>query len=74
MASMAIKALAVDDTNTHHLIIGLNRENIESILRGDVFTLPQGAAPLTEESDIVVLFAETDEQLAKRFPPSLRPC
>ena len=71
---MAVKAIAVDDANTHHLIIGLNRENIESLLRGDVFTLPHGmAVPLSEESDIVVLFAETDEDLGKRFPPSMRP-
>jgi len=28
---------------------------------------------LTEESDIVVLFAETDAELEMRFPPSLRP-
>jgi hypothetical protein len=66
---MAIKAIAVDDSNTHHLIIGLNRENIESILRGDVFTLPPGAAPLTADSDIVILFAEADTELEKRFPP-----
>jgi hypothetical protein len=66
---MAIKAIAVDDTNTHHLLIGLNRENVESILRGDVFSLPKGAAPLTVDSDIVIIFAETDEELAKRFPP-----
>jgi hypothetical protein len=66
---MAITALAVDNTNTHHLLIGLNRENVESTLRGDVFTLPKGAAPLTVDSDIVIIFAETNEDLAKRFPP-----
>jgi len=41
---MAVKAIVVDDSNIHHLIVGLNRENVESILRGDVFTLPRGAA------------------------------
>ena len=72
---MAIKAVAVDDENTEHLIIGLNRENIESLLRGDVFTLPRGVVPTLVEnrSDIVLLFAETDQELAKRFPPSMRP-
>ena len=66
---MAIKAIAVDDSNTHHLIIGLNRENVESLLRGDVFTLPPGAQGLSADSDIVIVFAETDADLEKRFPP-----
>jgi hypothetical protein len=71
---MAIKAVAVDDQNTEHLIIGLNRENVNDLLDGDVFTLPGGVAIcITEESDIVLLFAETDDDLAKRFPPRLRP-
>jgi hypothetical protein len=72
---MAVKAIMVDEDNIQHLIIGLNRENIESLLRGDVFTLPSGQVPaLTEnESDIVLLFAETDEDLTKRFPPAMRP-
>lgn len=70
---MAIKAICVDDTDTHHLLIGLNRENIDSILNGDVFTLPRGAAPLTVDSDIVILFAETDAELEKRFPPKPLP-
>jgi hypothetical protein len=66
---MAIKAIAVDDSDTHHLLIGLNRKDIDSLLRGDVFTLPRGGVPLTEDSDIVLVFAETDEELEKRFPP-----
>jgi hypothetical protein len=71
---MAVKAIVVDESNTQHLIIGLNRENVESLLRGDVFTLPRGIVPeLTEGSDIVLLFAETDKDLEKRFPPALRP-
>ena len=71
---MAIKAIAVDDTNTEHLIIGLSRKDVESLLGGDVFTLARGTIPnLTENSDIVLLFAETDEDLGKRFPPSMRP-
>jgi hypothetical protein len=41
---------------------------------GDVFTLPHGVAiTLTENSDIVPLFAETDADLERRFPPVLRP-
>jgi hypothetical protein len=71
---MAIKAVAVDDENTQHLIIGLNRDNVNDLLDGDVFTLPRGmAVTLTEKSDIVLLFAETDEELEKRFPARLRP-
>jgi hypothetical protein len=71
---MAIKAVALDDENTQHLIIGLNRGNVNSLLNGDVFTLPHGVAiTLTENSDIVLLFAETDDDLAKRFPPRMRP-
>ena len=67
---MAVKAIALDDDNVQHLIIGLNRENIESLLRGDVFRLPRGIVPeLTADSDIVLLFAETDDDLGKRFPP-----
>ncbi|MBV8829034.1 MAG: hypothetical protein JO108_07355 [Acidobacteriaceae bacterium] len=53
---------------------GLNRENVESLLNGDVFTFPPGMlSGLSEESDVVLLFAETDQELDKRFPPSLRP-
>jgi hypothetical protein len=71
---MAIKAVAVDDQNTQYLIIGLDRDNVNSLLDGDVFTLPGGIPiSLTDKSDIVLLFAETDEDLAKRFPPRLRP-
>jgi len=71
---MAIKAVAIDDENTQHLVIGLNRENVNSLLDCDVFTLPKGIAiSLTEDSDIVLLFAETGKELEKRFPPMLRP-
>jgi hypothetical protein len=71
---MAVKAIVVDDSGTHHLFIGLNRQNVDSLLRGDVFTLSGGnLRVLSENSDVVVLFAETDQELEKRFPPSLRP-
>jgi hypothetical protein len=47
----------------------LNRDNINSLLDGDVFTLPKGVAfCITEESDIVLQFAETDEDLEKQLP------
>jgi hypothetical protein len=71
---MAIKAVLVDESSTHHLILGLNRENIDSLLSGNVFKFPKGMlSGLSEDSDIVLLFAETDQQLEKRFPPTLRP-
>jgi hypothetical protein len=65
---MALKATILDDDNTPHLLIGLSRENIESIERGEVFVLPPGKnVPLTEESDIVILFEETDDDLVERM-------
>jgi hypothetical protein len=72
---MALKAILFDKENIQHLVIGLNRENVDSLLRGDVFTLPPGPVPaLTEnKSDIILLFAETDEELGQRLPPTLRP-
>jgi hypothetical protein len=71
---MAIKAVAVDDENTEHLVIGINWDEVKSLLDGDIFKLPQGAAiSLTENSDIVLLFADTDEELEKRFPPGAQP-
>ena len=74
MAFMAIKAVAVDDQNAQDLIIGLNRDNINSLLDGDVFTLPKGiAVSIMEQRDIVLLFAETDEEFEKTLPPVLRP-
>ena len=57
---MAIKAIVADEENIQHLIIGLNREDVESLLRGAVFKLPRGLVPvLTEDkSDIMLLFAK----------------
>lgn len=71
---MAINAIVVDGENVQHLFIGLNRENVESLLRDHVFTLPSGAVPVLTEgkSDIVVLFGETDDDLAERFLATLR--
>jgi hypothetical protein len=70
---MSIKAIAVDEQDVQHLIVGLSREDVNTILKGDVLVLPPGIPDLTAASDIVVLFAETDEELAQRFPPALRP-
>jgi hypothetical protein len=71
---MAVKAILVDDESTQHLAIGLNRESINSLLAGDVFTLPGGVpVSLSADSDVVLLFAETDADLEQRFPPALRP-
>jgi hypothetical protein len=46
---MAVKAIAVDQDDVQHLIIGLNRENIDSLLRGDIFKLPSGSVPAREQ-------------------------
>jgi hypothetical protein len=57
--SMAIKAVWVDKEGVQHLIIGLSRENVNTLVDGEVFTLPQGlAASITSKSDIVLLFAD----------------
>jgi hypothetical protein len=71
---MSIKAVVVDTGDIHHLIVGLNRKDVETILEGNVLTLPAGfLVGLTEQSDVVLLFAETDEDLDRRFPRNLRP-
>jgi hypothetical protein len=73
LSSRPTPAVETRFLNTQHLIIGLNRKDVDTILRGDVLTLPPGMPELSEASDIVVLFAETDKELAQRFPPALRP-
>ena len=71
---MVIKAVLAHEFGTHHLILGLNREDVESLLNGDVFTLPGGMlSGMSEDCNVVLLFAETDDELASRFPPRLRP-
>ena len=72
---MGIKALASDSKNVQRLIIWLNRENMEALLRGEVLFMIPGGIPLTltADDDIAVIFAETDDELAKRLPPVLRP-
>ncbi|MGA8026626.1 MAG: hypothetical protein WB992_05730 [Bryobacteraceae bacterium] len=34
---MAVKAVVVDASGAHHLILGLDRENMDWLLDGDVF-------------------------------------
>lgn len=65
---MAIKALCADESDNVHLLLGLNRENLESILRGDTFYFPAGALPLNEKSEIALVFRETDEELGDLLP------
>jgi hypothetical protein len=58
-------------TAPHHW---LNRENVESLLNGHMLTFPPGMlSGLSEESDVVLLFAETDQELEKCFLPMRRP-
>jgi len=72
---MAIKATCIDESQTVHLLIGLNRENVEALLRGETLTLPPGSVPLDVDSEIAIVFAETDEELvqnrlsASELPP-----
>ncbi len=62
---MAIKATCIDEAQVLHLLIGLNRANLEALLRGEAVTLPADENPLAAESDIAVVFAETDEELVQ---------
>jgi hypothetical protein len=66
---MAVKATCIDDAQIVHLLIGLNRENIDSLLRGETLTLPPGAVALSDGSEIVIVLAETDEELVERSLP-----
>jgi hypothetical protein len=67
---MAIQAVARDGSDIQHLIIGLNRDDVQSIMRGEVFTLPRrvGGIELSRYSDIIMLFAETDDELLRCLP------
>lgn len=69
---MAIKASFVDD-DTLHLVIGLTRKNMNTLLNGNVLILPAGyLTGFTENSDVVLLFAETEKDLERRLPPALK--
>ena len=65
---MALKALFADEENNVHLILGLTREALDTIQRGEVYVLPAGkGVPLGENSRIIILFEETDEELGQRI-------
>jgi len=67
---MSVRATCIDDRSVVHLRIGLNRENIETILAGGILTLPRKRGiQLSDESDIDIVFAETDEELMKKHLP-----
>jgi hypothetical protein len=67
---MAIRATCLDDNGTLHVVIGLNRANIEALLQGQALTLPPSDVLMTEASRIAIIFAETDEELInERIPP-----
>ena len=69
---MGLKAWFQDENNTTHLLIGLNRENVESLQRGDVFTLPPGEAlSLSDDSDIILIYEDTDEKLVERMKANM---
>jgi hypothetical protein len=70
---MAIKAVCVDDHDTMHLLLGVNRKEVESLLRGDRFTFPPGGVSLSSASKITLFFAETDDELEKHLPPPVAP-
>jgi len=57
--------------NVHNLVIGLNRENVNVILAGEVITLPAGYLEgLNAESDVVLIFGETNAEIEQCFPPA----
>jgi hypothetical protein len=62
---MAIKATCIDESQTVRLLIGLNRENVEALLRGETLTLPPGMVPFDVDGEIAIVFAETDEELVQ---------
>jgi hypothetical protein len=70
---MAISATCLDDANTVHLLIGLNREDVESLLLGEVLTVPPGRVPLSEDSTVALVLAETDDDLVRNRLPSQMP-
>jgi hypothetical protein len=50
-------------------MIGLSRSDVEAIERGEVYVLPADpkANLLTDKSDIIVIFEETDDELVARM-------
>ena len=71
---MALKAILIDNEKNPHLLIGLNREDVDSMKRGEVFVLPSGQnVALNEKSDIVLIIEETDEDLVRRMKAGVAP-
>lgn len=65
---MGIKAWLQDDDGTPHMLIGLNRQDLESIEAGEVFRLPAGMnVPTTEKTEVVVMYEATDKELVARM-------
>jgi hypothetical protein len=57
-----------DERDTSHLLIGLSKHAVESIQRGEIVTLPGGQnLPLTDESDIVLIYEDSEEALIERM-------
>lgn len=65
---MAIKIICSDSADNTHLLLGLNRSEINALLEGKQFRFPPGVLPLNEHSEVVIMFAETDDELEKRMP------
>jgi hypothetical protein len=67
------QAVVADQQNLHHLVTGLNRDDVNAIFKGKIVALPAGTLTgLTEESDVVIMFGETDEDISNRFSSTLR--
>ena len=57
-----------DERDTSHLLIGLSKQAIESIQRAEIVTLPGGHnIPLTDDSDIVLMYEDSEEALIERM-------
>ena len=68
---MAVKVTCTDDLNTEHLVIGLNLQDIESLLRGERVTLTRGkTVTLGTNSDVAIVFGQTDQDLVQHRLPT----
>jgi hypothetical protein len=67
-----LKATCIDDSRTVHLIVGINRKDLDDLLAGGYLRLDVGV-PLTRESEICVIFRETDADLVKALPEPVEP-
>ena len=71
---MAIEAICLGDKNAKDLIIGLSREDIELLLRGDKLKFRvEIELDLVADDNIVLIFDETNEDLVKHFPLRFSP-